>query len=687
MRRMLALLLTLVLALTSMASVAAQAGPSTDPADPVEGCEYFEETGHNLCGVFLAYWNANGGLPIFGYPKTEAFDEENWDSGNVYSVQYFERERLEHHTALAGTEYEVLLGRLGNEVLLMQDRYWRDFERSDPSEENYFAETGFAVPQVFLDYWSSYGLDLGDDGISFRESLALFGYPISQAEMETNSSGDTVLTQWFERARFEHHPDNAEEHQVLLGLLGNEVLGLDNGGDPGEPVEPEPEVVLNPVTDNVSQPRHISVGADGAVYVANAGMGGLNCVVLPIPDEDGDNGEGDDNGDNGTDDGDNGEGDDNGDNGDNGTDDGDNGEGDDNGDNGDNGTDDDNGAASIDQNGEDEGDNGEGDDNGNGNGNGEEEAGFEFCIGTSGSITRIADGEAETFIDGIPSVVIDGEAVGLHSVVVTEEGDVYGVIGFGLGFTPDDRAELGEGAEFFGHLVQIAEDGSLTSVADILQYEADENPDGGEIDANPYALILDGDDFIVVDAGMNALLRVTQEGVVSVLAVFAPQMVDAPPFLGLPEGTQIPSESVPTHVAVGPDGNYYVSELTGFPFPVGSARIWMVPADGEGDAEVVETGFTNIGAIAFDSEGNLLVLEIVAGGLLGVDEENPATAAGSLTRISEDGSRETLAGIAQGLIFSTGLTVDGDDTIYVANMAVIPGASHIATVEWVMPEE
>lgn len=599
MRRALALLLTLVLALTSMASVAAQAGPSTDPVDPVDGCEYFEETGHNLCGVFLAYWNANGGLPIFGYPKTEAFDEENWDTGNVYSVQYFERERLEHHADLAGTDYEVLLGRLGNEVLLMQDRYWRDFERSDPSEENYFAETGFAVPQVFLDYWSSYGLDLGDDGISFRESLALFGYPISQAEMETNSSGHTVLTQWFERARFEHHPDNAEEYQVLLGLLGNEVLGLDDGE---EPVEPEPEVVLTPVTDNVSQPRHLSVGADGAVYVANAGMGGEDCQELTV-------------------------------------------------------------------------------------GEGEEAETFEFCFGNSGSITRIADGEAETFVGGIPSVFLNDEGVGLHNVVVTESGDVYGVMGFGLGFTPEHRTELGESAQFFGHLVQIAEDGTLTSVADILQFEADNNPDGGIVDANPYAVVLDGDDFIVVDAGMNALLRVTMEGDISVIAVFPSQMVDAPPFIALPDDAQMPSESVPTHVAVGPDGNYYVSELTGFPFQVGSARIWMVPADGEGDVGVVETGFTNIGAIAFDSEGNLLVLEIVAGGLLGVDEENPATAAGALTRISEDGSREMLAGIAQGLIFSTGLAVDGDDTIYVANLAVIPGASHIAMVEWVMPEE
>ena len=41
--------------------------------------------------------------------------------------------------------------------------------------------------------------------------------------METNSSGDTVLTQWFERAGFEWHPGQPEQYRVLLGLLGNEV--------------------------------------------------------------------------------------------------------------------------------------------------------------------------------------------------------------------------------------------------------------------------------------------------------------------------------------------------------------------------------------------------------------------------------------------------------------------------------
>jgi hypothetical protein len=57
----------------------------------------------------------------------------------------------------------------------------------------------------------------------YAQSLALFGLPLTEARMATNAAGDTVLTQWFERARFEWHPGNPDAFKVLLGLLGREV--------------------------------------------------------------------------------------------------------------------------------------------------------------------------------------------------------------------------------------------------------------------------------------------------------------------------------------------------------------------------------------------------------------------------------------------------------------------------------
>jgi hypothetical protein len=85
---------------------------------PQANCRYFAITGYNLCGVFLRYWERNGGLERFGYPiSAPRFETIDGWSGEV---QYFERRRMEHHTDLAGTPYEVLLGLLGNRTLELQ---------------------------------------------------------------------------------------------------------------------------------------------------------------------------------------------------------------------------------------------------------------------------------------------------------------------------------------------------------------------------------------------------------------------------------------------------------------------------------------------------------------------------------------------------------------------------------------
>ena len=195
-----------------------------DERPPDTGYPYFAETGHYLQLGFRAYWERNGGLPVFGYPLTEEYRERNRDTGEWYTVQFTERQRFEWHPENAGTPYQVLLGRLGAELLTAQGRDWKSFPTADPSSPNYFPKTGHAVPAPFWDYWASHGLDFGDPGVSYRESLALFGYPLSEPMVETNTDGDTILTQYFERAVFEHHPSNPPESQVLLRRVGADKL-------------------------------------------------------------------------------------------------------------------------------------------------------------------------------------------------------------------------------------------------------------------------------------------------------------------------------------------------------------------------------------------------------------------------------------------------------------------------------
>ena len=58
---------------------------------------FFAPTGHNLAAPFQGWWEAQGGLPVYGYPVSEAFSETSPTDGKPYLVQYFERHRLEYH--------------------------------------------------------------------------------------------------------------------------------------------------------------------------------------------------------------------------------------------------------------------------------------------------------------------------------------------------------------------------------------------------------------------------------------------------------------------------------------------------------------------------------------------------------------------------------------------------------------
>ena len=84
----------------------------TAPPDTPERA-FYAPTGHYLSYGFKSYWESHGGLRIFGYPISEEFAEVNADTGQTYTVQYFERARFEYHPEHAWTPYEILLGRLG----------------------------------------------------------------------------------------------------------------------------------------------------------------------------------------------------------------------------------------------------------------------------------------------------------------------------------------------------------------------------------------------------------------------------------------------------------------------------------------------------------------------------------------------------------------------------------------------
>jgi hypothetical protein len=73
---------------------------------------YFAETGHGVGGLFLQFWQQNGGLDVFGLPISDEFDETLAD-GRTRRVQYFQRARMEYWSEFAGTPEQIQLGLLG----------------------------------------------------------------------------------------------------------------------------------------------------------------------------------------------------------------------------------------------------------------------------------------------------------------------------------------------------------------------------------------------------------------------------------------------------------------------------------------------------------------------------------------------------------------------------------------------
>ena len=200
-----------VLAVTFLllASVGVSGGSSSTAQTAGEPV-YFPETGFWVDAEFAQFWEANGGLMVFGYPVSRVFYQDGLHR------QYFERAIFEHHED-EPSPYTVLLVRMGalNTIQQQRDLSGPFAPVGKPDDETtWFPETGHTLSGNFLDYWEENG------------GVQTFGFPLSEPLMEPGIY-DGVLreVQYFERARLEHHPDLAgTEFEILLGHLGVEYL-------------------------------------------------------------------------------------------------------------------------------------------------------------------------------------------------------------------------------------------------------------------------------------------------------------------------------------------------------------------------------------------------------------------------------------------------------------------------------
>lgn len=242
------------------------------------------------------------------------------------------------------------------------------------------------------------------------------------------------------------------------------------------------------------------------------------------------------------------------------------------------------------------------------------------CYGHTGAITRLWRGEQARVTSGLPSLsfVLGASARGPHGLVMwsgpgtqpSSLGDEGALVSIGLEMTSTARNAAGRGD--MGRLVHIPMDALMAPSSElcpacwtsVLDIAGGFNPSQ---ESDPYNMLVekglgaDDDTVLLLDSSRNALLRIDTEGTISSMATF-------------PSRPARTTDAVPTTIARGPDGEYYVGEFVGIPFQTNAsgtrqpANIYRVPAGPPHDVSVLLGGFNAIIAIAFHGE-DLYVLQ------------------------------------------------------------------------------
>jgi hypothetical protein len=254
----------------------------------------------------------------------------------------------------------------------------------------------------------------------------------------------------------------------------------------------------------------------------------------------------------------------------------------------------------------------------------------------------------------------------------------------------------GEDNNMAGKLFRASRGAGATQIADLSGFEAAVNPDGGEIDSNPFDVeTLGGGKALVADAGGNDLLVVDRQGRIDWIATLPDELVStahAKTLAGCPNPPadlafvcdlpgMIPGQGVATSVAVGPDGAYYVGELKGFPAEPGTSRVWRIEPGarhahcGTSPAcRVVADGFTSIVDLTFGTNGKMYVVEMDEASFLAV-ETGQGALGGTVNACNVH--TWTCSAIATGLPMPIAAAVGNKDKVYGLINALVPGQATV----------
>ena len=306
------------------------------------------------------------------------------------------------------------------------------------------------------------------------------------------------------------------------------------------------------------------------------------------------------------------------------------------------------------------------------------------CLGDTGKVSSLKltkNATVKDLLTGLPSIAgapdsddPGGSAGGPSDVSIDGVGQVWLTIGLGGTRTLAEQAFPGQTAltDILGTEGKISA-GKYVKRGDPAGFEEANDPNGDGADTNPNSLVTTGGGSVfVADSGGNSLVSVKSDGRVVPVGLFNKPEIEFPPG----SGTMVKPDAVPTSVTRGPDGAFYIGELTGFPFAPGTANVYKIRAGGS-TVRTFATGFTNVMDLAVLPTGEVLVLEIFADGLL-------SGGPGALKKVSADGKTvTTLIGPETGtLIAPGGLALDSTGKYaYISNLSVAAGAGQILRVQ------
>lgn len=249
--------------------------------------------------------------------------------------------------------------------------------------------------------------------------------------------------------------------------------------------------------------------------------------------------------------------------------------------------------------------------------------------GTSKSVQVIKNGKIQTMTN------------------VNSPTDLQGVasIGSGNAFVTTGGTDLAQNGELYR-----VSNGAARMVADLAAFERNNDPDAfsgiqwkdQECEAidgfsagpqnNPYKVVaFSGNSALVADAAGNSVLSATTAGNIDWLAILTPPLDNNGNYMvrwNAGKDGEIPCyvQPVPTSVAVAPNGDTFIGELTGTlaepdgVFPIGRSRVWKINSGANNvvldernpspDYELLISGLTSVIDIEISPDGLLYVVEL-----------------------------------------------------------------------------